>query len=369
MLRASPAQLVVNGRFLTRPLAGVDRVAHELLRALSRRQADHGLDPFGAIRVVTPSHGVANDDLPAALHPTPTGRLGGTAWEQLELPRGLGDAWLYSPCNVGPLARRKQIVTIHDAQVYLAPLAYSAAFRNWYRWLLPRLARRACLVTTVSDYSKRMLEAFGVLPPDKAVVIHNGADHILRVPADPSVLTRHDLAPGGYVLAIGSLSPHKNLNTVLEAAARRRDRSMPLVVAGGGNPRVFADAGLKPTQDTRFLGRVTDGELRGLFDNANALVFPSLFEGFGLPPLEAMACGCPVIASDIPTLHEVCGDAVLYADPADAGRWALQMDRLAGDPGLRDDLAERGRRQAARFTWDRAAEAFLTAVRRMEEIS
>ena len=192
MLRATPAELVVNGRFLTRPLAGVDRVAHELLRALTRRQAAQGLEPFGSIRVVAPARGMeqGNLNLPAALQPTATGRLGGTVWEQLELPRGLGDAWLYSPCNVGPLARAKQIVTIHDAQVYLSPQAYSAPFRAWYKWLLPRLARRARLVTTVSDYSKRTLEEFGVLPPGKAVVIHNGADHILRVAADASVLAR-----------------------------------------------------------------------------------------------------------------------------------------------------------------------------------
>ncbi len=353
-----PAQLVVNGRFLTRPLSGVDRVAHELLRALTRRQAEYGLDPFATIRVVAPARGVVSPDLPAALQPTPTGRLRGTAWEQLELPRGLGNAWLYSPCNVGPVTRRKQIVTIHDAQVYLAPRAYSRPFRTWYQWLLPRLARRARLVTTVSAYSKRTLEAFGVLPPDKAVVIHNGADHILRVSADPSILARHGLEAGGYFLAIGSLSPHKNLRTVIAAAGTRRNRAFPLVIAGGGNSRVFAEAGLRPTEDTRFLGRVTDAELRALFDQATALVFPSLFEGFGLPPLEAMACGCPVIASDIPTLREVCGDAVLYADPNDAVVWSAHMDRLAEDPAIRGALSEGGRQQAERFTWDRAASGY-----------
>ena len=139
------------------------------------------------------------------------------------------------------------------------------------------------------------------------------------------------------------------------------------MVAGGGNPRVFADAGLTPTADARFLGRVTDAELRALLDHATALVFPSLFEGFGLPPLEAMACGCPVVASDIPTLREVCGDAVLYADPTDAALWASQMDRLANDAAERDDLADRGRRQATRFTWDRAADALIEAVQQMED--
>lgn len=364
MTPAMTHDLAVNARFLTRPASGVDRVAIELLVALAGR-AD-----IGRIRLLHPQadrlHLGWLETLDPALHArfelVPVGRRGGHLWEQLELPRACGDDLLLSLCSTGPVARGRQAVMIHDAQVWDAPQSYSSAFRLAYRLLLPVLARRAHHVLTVSEHSRGRLEALGVVPKGKTRVVPNGADHILRIAPDPGALARHGLTAGSYLLAIGSLAPHKNLKLLLEAAAARGGAAPELIIVGGMNGKVFADAGLKAGPGTRLVGRVDDAELRALYEGAMALVFPSLTEGFGLPPVEAMLCGCPVIATTGGAVPEVCGGAALYVAPDDGAGWTAAMERVAGDPGLRSDLSARGLAQAARFTWARAAETLMAAI-------
>ncbi|MFC4440900.1 glycosyltransferase family 4 protein [Caulobacter henricii] len=284
------------------------------------------------------------------------GHLGGQVWEQFELPSMRGDRCLFSPCNTGPMAVRDQVVLIHDAQPWLQPEAYSPAFRAWYRFLLPQLARRARVVLTISEYSRVQLERFGVVPPGKARVVLNGADHILKISPDPDTLGRHGLIPGGYLLALGNLSPHKNLAMLMRAAAARPAGQPPLVIAGGGNSRVFADASLAPPPGVRLLGRISDGELRALYAHAAAFVFPSLTEGFGLPPLEAMLCGCPTVVSRAGAIPEVCGDASAYVDPTDEAGWIRAMVEVAAlGADARQARVQDGLQHAATFTWARAA--------------
>lgn len=350
--------LLLNSRFLMRPPTGVDRVATELADALISLAGDtmpvRGLRPAGEI--------VQPESRPEALLTrveASSSRLKGHAWEQIALAGADPGAWLLSLCNMGPALRRRQVVMMHDAQVFRQPESYSRAFRSWYHLVQPRLARRAELVLTVSEHSRRELEHFGVVPPGKARVVPNGADHILRIGADRDILGKHGLEPGGYFLAIGSLAPHKNLALIAEAALKRSDRSRPLVIAGGGNASVFSDSGIVPSDDVRVIGRVSDAELRGLYDNATALVFPSLTEGFGLPPAEAMFCGCPVIATTGGAVPEVCGEAALSLPPSDASAWAAAMDRISTDDGLRRNLAEAGAARVARFTWENAAKTLM----------
>lgn len=339
-------RIALNARFATRPLSGVDRVAQEMTRALVALGGD--IEVSAKLPRVQ-----ALVDLPI---PAVHGGLNGHAWEQLELPTKLGDRWLFSPCNTGPLAVRNQVVLMHDAQTWSQPETYSPAFRAWYRVLLPLLARRARLVLTVSEYSRTELERFGIVPRGKARVVHNGADHILRITPDPETIARHGLTAGGYLLALGNLSPHKNLALLMRAAAARPAGEPPLVIAGGGNSRVFADAGLEPPPGVRLLGRVSDGDLRALYAHATAFVFPSLTEGFGLPPLEAMLCGCPTVVSRAGAIPEVCGDATIYVDPTDEAGWTRAMIEVANlSASARQSQIEAGRQRAAPFTWARAA--------------
>lgn len=349
--------LLLNARFLMRPPTGVDRVAEQLVSALLELDLPPRFDGFRGLR---PQGDMAlpearPKEVLAAIEP-PASTLKGHAWEQIALARARPDDWLLSLCNTGPVMRRRQVVMIHDAQVFRQPESYSRPFRLWYNAMQPRLGRRAAMVLTVSEHSKSELEHYGVVPKGKARVIPNGADHILKITSDGGTMARHGLTPGGYLLALGSLAPHKNLAMLVAAARARKDRAVPLVIAGGGNASVFGDNGITPSEDVRLLGRVSDEELRALYDNAAALVFPSITEGFGLPPAEAMFCGCPVIASTGGAIPEVCGDATLSLDPSDREGWTAAMESLCADPALRSRLAEAGRARVQQFTWRAAAE-------------
>lgn len=351
--------LTLNGRFLGQSTTGVQRVAHELWRAIECRVNEVEGPANWNLRVSLPrsvNHGSLSSKVTC-------GCLAGQLWEQLELPLTLGDTWLLSPCNLGPLAQSKQLIVIHDAQVYLTPEAYSSRFRNWYQFILPKLARRARLVVTVSDYSRRMLEEYRVVPKGKAIVVPNGGDHILSIDPTDDILARHKLDKGGYFLAIGSLSRHKNLTILLEAMTLRGRNCLPLVIAGGGSASVFAKYNLTGMENVKFLGRVEDGELKSLYENATALLFPSIFEGFGLPPIEAMYCGCPVVASDAASIPEVCGKAALYASPYAASTWVDAMDVIEKNDGVRKKLVYDGAYHCRRFTWEACANSILSVIR------
>ncbi|WP_413081158.1 glycosyltransferase family 4 protein [Tritonibacter multivorans] len=248
------------------------------------------------------------------------------------------------------------MVMIHDAQVFSQPDSYSARFRSWYKTAQPTLGRVAKRILTVSEHSRKELVRFRVAPADKIAVVPNGADHILRITPDQSILQRHKLVPDGFLLAIGSLAPHKNLPTIITAAQSLGDRSLPLVIAGGGDSTVFAKAGIQNSAGVKLLGRVSDAELRALYDSARGLLFPSLTEGFGLPPIEAMTCGCPVVASTGGAVPEVCSGAAYLLAPQDQAGWRGAMEELSANEAFAQRLRDAGRKRAADYTWAKAAQ-------------
>lgn len=337
------SSLAINGRFLTRPPTGVDRTAYELTRALADVSVQRGL-PQPAVLV--PKCAPMTMPVPKELPVEPVGSaLGsnGALWEQTHLCALPKDQMLLNLCNSGPAFRRRQAIMIHDAQVWSSPDSYTFAFRSWYRCLLPVLARRADTVFTVSQFSRQALERYGVVPKGKAIVIPNGADHILRVEPDPSILSRLGLQPRGFFLAIASNHKHKNI-ALLEGLST----DMPIVLAGGAHRQAKGNI--------MSIGRVSEGELRALYASAQALLFPSLTEGFGLPPLEAMALGTPVVSSTGGALPETCGKAALFADPTDLAQWQEAIQRLNASPQLWDELSAAGRKHSANYTWARSAD-------------
>jgi glycosyltransferase involved in cell wall biosynthesis len=179
---------------------------------------------------------------------------------------------------------------------------------------------------------------------------------------DDLILARHGLSQRRFLLAVGSMNPTKNLAMLVRAWAALARDDVTLVVVGGGNARVFAASDLPRTANVLMLGSVDDAALVALYRHAAGLVFPSLYEGFGLPPLEAMAGGCPVAASRAASLPEVCADAALMFDPLDPAAMAEAMRSVLDDAALAGTLRERGRRRAAEFTWDRSAAALLQAL-------
>nr|WP_260435779.1 glycosyltransferase family 1 protein [Burkholderia seminalis] len=343
-------------------MTGVQRVAYELTAELARL-ANAGDEPS---LVVPVDHDPAA--MPAGARPQTVGRRYGALWEQWTLPRTTRGRTLLSLCNIGPLVKRDQLLMIHDAAVFDLPAGYSLAFRLWYRFAFSILKRRARHIVTVSHFSRARLAARLGVPPARLSVVPGAVDHIDRIDADPGVLSRLNLETDGYVLFVGSLAPGKNLVRALAAIAlmRASHPTLRFVIAGGANAKIFGvrEAGLREDDPyVTWAGYVTDGELKALYEHAGCFVFPSLYEGFGLPPLEAMRCGCPVIVSHEGSLQEVCGGAALFCDAYSPPDIAAAIARVMDDPELRARLRTTGREHARRYSWQRSARALLDIVR------
>ncbi len=345
----SQKPLVVNARFLTQNIVGVQRYALEVSKRLK------GLRPD--TRFLTPK-GVLHDDLADMLGAEVVGRLSGHAWEQLELPLLVRGARLLSLCNTGPILYPRQVVTLHDASPFAVPEAYSGTFRSWYWVVFRGLKTTARGLTTVSHFSQRELARICGIRPERLEVIYNGREHILATPADPDILDRHNLREKPFLLAVGSSSPHKNFGRLVRALEQLGQTPFEVVIAGGSNPKVHAATGALP-ESVQHVGYVSDGELRALYEHATGFVHPAYYEGFGIPPLEAMTLGCPVVCSDAASLPEVCGDAALYFDPFDENDISAKIQRLMQDKPLQDRLRTLGSAQAERFSWDNTARAVL----------
>ncbi|MBI5105115.1 MAG: glycosyltransferase family 4 protein [Solirubrobacterales bacterium] len=311
--------VLIDARAAARPeLGGVERWARELAARLP------ALHP-GRYAVARP---------PAALsHRT------GHAWEQLVLPARRAQL-LLCPANLAPVASRRTVVVIHDVAPLREPRWYSGLYVRWQRTVLPRIARHARSVIVPSAFSRdEVRELLGV----DAHVVPGGVDPRFR-PGLPPVLglTRP------YVLTVASRTARKNLAVLELTAHRLAARGYELVTAGGDRPQFRAQA---DARGVRALGHVDDASLPGLYANAAAFVLPSLYEGFGLTALEALACGTPTVVADRGALPEVCGDAALLVDPTDPEAVAAAVERALDFPAF----AQAGPARAAPFTWDATA--------------
>jgi glycosyltransferase involved in cell wall biosynthesis len=251
--------------------------------------------------------------------------------------------WLLCPANLAPLAARNTAVVIHDAAALREPGWYSDLYVRWQRFVMPRIARRARVVITVSEFSRAELrELLGV----DAVVVPGGVDARFTPDADAAAARAALGLERPYVLTVASRTARKNLGALEESARRLRAAGVELVAAGGDRPQFRAsdDGG----SAVRSVGHVPDEQLPGLYAGAECFVLPSLYEGFGLPCLEAMACGTPVVASHAAALPDTCGGAALLVDPRDPVAIADAVDRAIGD----EQLGAAGIARAAAFTWE-----------------
>jgi glycosyltransferase involved in cell wall biosynthesis len=327
------SRVVYNARFRGQRPTGVQVYAAELL---SRLESAPELRP--------------GPGLPAFL---------GHAWEQVVLPRRVNQRLLFSPANTGPLAVRRQVVTIHDLATLDHPEWFSRPFAALYRWLLPRLARRVARVLTVSEFSRgRLLERLD-LPPEQVVVTRPGVSANFRpMKGEERAMVLRNLGlDRPYVLCVASLDPRKNIRGVLETW-RRVEGRLPeheLVVAGGASPifRQTLESTLPPR--ARLLGYVEAGQLPALYSGAELFVYLAHYEGFGLTPLEAMACGAPVLCSSTTALAEAAGPGAATVHPDAVDDVADLLLELMLDPSRRATLAARGREHAAGFTWEACA--------------
>jgi glycosyltransferase involved in cell wall biosynthesis len=285
--------------------------------------------------------------------PRPLAFRAGHAWEQAALPLlARGSPLLFSPANLAPLAAgRRNVVLIHDVAALRRPEAYGRSYAAYQRRLLPAIARRARRVVTVSDFSRGEIAELLHVPREAVEVVPNGVDSRFSPAADPGPSAKRHRLDRPYVLVVGTLSARKNLSSLGEASRRLGELGVELVLAGSGRGYL---RGEELPAGIRRLGYVDDSLLPGLYAGARALAMPSLHEGFGLPCLEAMAAGVPVVAVRRGALPETCGDAALLVEPEPRGL-AGALIAAVSDEDLRSRLREAGLARARRCGWDTAA--------------
>lgn len=362
-------KIYLNGRYLTQHVTGVQRYSHELLKSID---AESQFARRFELTLLVPSRGSLFDPGFRNIALRKVGRLGGHAWEQLELPRYSEDGMLFCPGNTAPLQRlytgRPTVVTLHSLSYKLVPSAYTLSYRILYGVLVPIILRHAQAVITVSASESAAILRHYPFVGSKLVAIQNGGFGSSMSAAIPSIPPKEVGFP--YGLYVGSLNAAKNVAALVEAVARLLHESGTGFVFVGGAHAALRRASLAIPSEAKqrliFAGQVNDQrELIGWYKGAQFLAFPSLYEASPLPPIEAMSCGCPVIASSIPAMRERCGSAALYCDAQSVEDISSAMISLARDPALRSGLIEAGMQRAGEYSWSRCAAATLAVLERV----
>jgi glycosyltransferase involved in cell wall biosynthesis len=360
----NPKKVYFNARFLTMQTSGVQRYGIELVKALDRiLDNKYHENKDISIILLAPK----NIHIELSLKNIPiycVGVLKGHFWEQLELPFYCRDGLLVSPCNTSPITVMNQILTIHDAAEVSIPMNFSFAFRTSYKILHAILGKQAQQIITVSHFSKTELVNHYNISSDKITVTYEGSNHIDYLEIDNSILHKNNLLKKKFILAVSTLNPNKNFASIIESFSYLGDFDCNLVIAGR-KAKIFNQSENFISQKAKYVGFITDAELKALYKHADGFVFPSFYEGFGLPPLEAMACGCPVIVSQSAALPEICGDAALYCNPKDPKDIASKIRQLLSDPSLQNTLRQKGKERAQQFSWHTCAQETLTIIRKI----
>ncbi|HVS92105.1 MAG TPA: glycosyltransferase family 1 protein [Mucilaginibacter sp.] len=289
------------------------------------------------------------------------GKNRGVLWEQFDLPRYLrsvGNPLLLNLCNAAPMTYTNQVVTVHDVAFMVNPSWFSKKFVWFYKFLIPWVARKAKLVFTVSNFSRQEIVKYFGIDAQKIKVIYNSVNHL---PQLPNNFNKY----GRYLLIVSSIDKRKNIERLIRAFFLVKDENIKLLVAGDTSS-IFNNNELKKNYTNEkilFLGRVSDESLCNLYSNAISFVYPSLYEGFGIPPLEAISCNCPIIVSNIESLREVYGDAALFADPYSEEDIAQKITLLINDQLLRNDLIEKGKKIVNKYSWEKSARLIIDSIK------
>lgn len=340
---------VVNGRYLTQKATGVHRYAFEICNKLHEMGVD--------FHVAVPKE--IHPDYKFSFKTVQCGSLKTHFWEQISLPsylKSIGSPLLISFTGCGPLNYNNQIMTIHDVSHERYPEWFSKNYYRFYHYMMPRIGRKAHAIFTVSEFSKNEIVDTLKLDPHKIYVVHSNVPFHNKPSKEEILNYKPSPDTERYILAVSSMDPRKNFIRLVEAFNKIEDKSLKLYIIGM-RFKAFNTPDLeKLIGDNIYLpGYVDDDALQKIYQNAILSIYPSLYEGFGLPPLESMTFGCPVVNSDIPALHEVSEDAALYANPYDVNDIADKIEELLKNADLRQTLRLKGLEQIKKYSWERSA--------------
>lgn len=301
-------KIIINGRFLTQRITGVQRYAREICAEL-----DKLVEPNDLIMAVPPE----TIDIPdyKNIKVVKVGRLRNRLWEHISFPLYVlrQKATSLNLCNVAPLLS-PGIVCIHDMKIRATPQFFSTKFLLWYRLLFFNATRRAKKIITVSNFSKSEIIKYYGVDEQRIIVAPNGWQHFARIEYNENALKKFGIEKEKYYFAMSSLEPNKNFKWIAEQAIK--NNSEIYVVAGSINEKVFKEGlGFECPENMKLIGYISDGEAKTLMRDCKAFLFPSIYEGFGIPPLEAMSAGAKkIVVSDIPVMHEIFAECVDYID-------------------------------------------------------
>jgi len=347
---------IVNARFLTQKITGSQRFAIEISKCLKK------LCPN--IVFLAPKN-ILHKDIAEELEVKTIGKNKGHIWEQIDLPlhlKRLGNPLLLNLVNTAPLLYKNKIVTIHDLSWMHFPNSVSKKFYIYYKFLIPRIAKNSLHIFTVSYFSKKDIMKNLKIESNKISVIYNAISDKFQ---------NLDVNKEDIILSVATLQPYKNLESLIKAFVKLKEdkrikENYKLVLVGGLNSKVFRKTNLfniaKNRKDIVFTGYVSDSELVKFYNKAKLFVFSSKFEGFGIPPLEAMACGTPVVVSNVASLPEVCGDAAYYVNPYDVNDIARGIETVLKNEKLQKKLIKKGLERVKLFGWEKSAKKLIEVI-------
>lgn len=339
---------VINCRFLTQPITGVQRYGIELTRHLLKNND-------GIKFICVSPKGILNTELEKEFKVKIIGSQSGHLWEQLELPLFLhqnDNPILINFANTGPLFYNNNIVTVHDLAFTKNKEWFSSAFRKAYNYLIPRLLKKAKHIVTVSEFSKKEILNYIDIPSNLISVVYNGTEHLTE--------SNNKIEKKDYYLTVGSLDPRKNLSRVIDAFIKL---GFPLKIVGSRS-KSFSEMKINTSDNIHFLGRVSDEELVKLYTEAKGFVYLSLYEGFGIPPIEAITHYTRPIVSDIEVFHEVLGASAIYSNPLTIKEIINTVNNFHhnSDKNIGTEEISKIRN---RFSWDASSEKIKTIINRI----
>ena len=345
---------------MTQKQTGIPRFAYQMCLALHQMGVD--------FEVVAPKNILSSYECPFKV--TKTGKLTGHLWEQISLPRyvtGYKEAMLVSFSGLGPIFKRNHIATIHDVAFMVDKTWFSLPYRILYGMLTPMVAKKCAKIITVSNFSKDEIVRYLGVDAAKISVVYNAVTNNISDGQDSPEVDERFKEP--YLLAVSSMDPRKNFKRLIEAYSESGITSHKLYIIGG-KAASFGNANVDENTHSgvEFLGFVNDDVLQQAYQHASLFLYPSLYEGFGIPPIEAMSLGCPVLVSDLPVCHEVNADAAWYCDPYSKTDIIKKIQYVL-DPAHLPQVQEKvqlGYAQYQKYNWRKSAQQFVDIVTNLQ---